>query len=248
MSTTSESATPAAPTPDPNAAATPPEGTTPEPTPAPTPSTEPWTPYTPDPTKTAQENLQLKEAYDAKAPAGQDPNVPGAAAPKQEEKKEGEPAPTPLTLEMLKAPEGFELDPTLGTEFMALLNTEKDPVKLAQGLIELSAKANTLASEKGSQEFDAVQDNWKKATKEDPEIGGANYDKNLASTKAVIDRFGGPKLQEAIELTGIGNHPEFVRLMTKIAPMVLEAAPVTPSTPTPPASRYSSTNLYPDTK
>ena len=47
-------------------------------------------------------------------------------------------------------------------------------------------------------------------------------------------------------IEGMGNHPEFLRFMVNLAQFVREAGPVTPSTPTPPAQRYTATNLYPD--
>lgn len=147
---------------------------------------------------------------------------------------------------MLKPPEGYTLDATLGNEFLTLLNTEKDPAKLAQGLIELSAKANELSSEMGSQLFDEVQTEWTNATKADPEVGGPRYEASIATSKQIVERFGGPKLQEALELTGLGAHPEFVRFMTKVAPLLTEGNPVSPATPAAPKQRYTPMDLYPD--
>jgi hypothetical protein len=187
----------------------------------------------------------LKEAYDKNAPAGQDPNKPGEApAPKPLDKLPPENPFAEITLDKLQAPEGYEIDPVLGQEFLTLLQTKhSDPNGLVAGLIELSAKANQLSSEKGSEAFDAMQAEWEELSKKDPEIGGANYDKNLATSKRIVDHLGGPKLQEALELTGMGQHPEFLRLMTKVAPFVTEASPVVPGAQ-PTKAAYSSTDLY----
>jgi hypothetical protein len=131
---------------------------------------------------------------------------------------------------------------------MIQLLTEKsgDPKALAQGLIDLQIKAAARTQETDSKQWDDVQAEWKKAGETDPEIGGAKWSQTTSAVKELAERYGGPKFQEALELTGMGNHPEFARFITKIAPYVKEAGPVTPPAPSAPTTRYSPTNLYPD--
>lgn len=214
-----------------------------------------WTPYTPDPSKDAATNLQLKEAHDAKAPAGHDPNVkvePKAPPadpnkPAEAPKPETPPAPAPLLLTDLVAPEGFTLDPAAGTEMLQILNQHAgDPKALANALVALQAKVVGTDEEARSQAWDNLQTEWKKQSEADPEIGGAKYATNTALATEIGARFGGPKLQETLDLTGMGNHPEWLRFIAKIAPFVSEAAPVTPGTTGGAGPAFSSTNLYPE--
>lgn len=252
----------------PDATPSPPSTQTPAPAATTTPtSAEPaapaieagWTPYTPDATKSAQENLALKEAYDAKAPKGHDPNVKLDPAPgyKPPETKPADPnapkvetpapALTPLLLTDLVAPEGYTIDPAMGTELVTLINQHaNDPKSLVNELVKLQVKALAGDEEARSTTWDNLQNDWKKQSEADPEIGGAKYAANTALSTQLVARFGGPKMQEVLDLTGMGNHPEFLRFITKLAPFVSEAAPITPGAAVPQAQGYSRNNLYPE--
>jgi hypothetical protein len=234
------------PTPTPAPAATPPAATTPPASTTDAPAS--WQPYKPDTTKSAAENLVLKEAHDKTAPAGHDPNTPLGTPP--EPKADDKPADSPavtLTLDSIKPPEGMEIDPAFATEYIGLINKlQGNPAELAQELINLQGRLMTAAQEAGSKQWDDVQKDWKKLVETDPEIGGAKHSKTTADTNAILDRFGGPKTREALELTGFGNHPEFHRLLSKIAPFVLEAGPIPTPTPTPTKAGRTTDNLYPE--
>lgn len=192
--------------------------------------------------------MVLQEAHNKTAPAGHDVTKPLAkpAAPAVEPPKTVEP-PAQLQLTDLVAPEGFQIDPGLGTELITLINQSRnDPKALVNSLLALQAKANAQTTEQDAKQWDTVLADWTKATEADPEIGGAKYAANKAAVTTVVAKFGGPKMQEALELTGMGSHPEFMRFVSKIAPFLAEAAPVTPGMPTPAAKKATSTNLYPN--
>lgn len=220
-------------------------------TPAASPLDAGWTPYTPDATKDAATNLQLKEAHDAKVPPGHDPNVkvePKAAAPAAAPAPAAPAAtPAPLMLTDLVAPEGYNIDPAMGTELLTTLNQfAGDPKALANELIKLQVKALGADDEGRSRAWDETQTAWKKQSEADPEIGGANYAKNTALATEIGARFGGPKLQEVLDLTGMGNHPEWLRFVSKLAPFVNEGGPALPGSATATKPGFSSTNLYPE--
>jgi hypothetical protein len=52
--------------------------------------------------------------------------------------------------------------------------------------------------------------------------GPAQYDRNMALAKTALRRFGSEALVEHVETSGVGNHPEFIRFMTKIGEQLLE--------------------------
>lgn len=228
---------------------TPPAPTTP---PASNPVDAGWTPYVPDTTKSAQENLVLKEAHDKNVPAGHDPNVklepkaPVQTEPPKTEQKPGD-TPAPLTLDAIKVPEGFTLDPVLGGELIETLTKHAgNPADLANALIALQVKAASKASETASQDWDKLQDDWKDQASKDPTFGGAKFNDTKASATQIVSRFGGMKLQETLELTGMGNHPEWFRFIHQIAPYVKEAGAAQPGTAPGTRIERSTTNLYPN--
>lgn len=171
------------------------------------------------------------------AEPAKDPNAPPAAA-------------LPFAITDLTVPEGFTIDPGLGTELIQTITSNaSDPKALANALIALQVKAQSQASETASKGWDTTMADWKKASEADPAIGGANYAKNTAFATELVTRFGnGGKLQEALELTGLGNHPEWLRFTTMIAPFLKEGAPLPAGAPNPPKGGRTTTNLYPDQK
>ncbi|MEK9737682.1 MAG: hypothetical protein VW239_10220, partial [Candidatus Nanopelagicales bacterium] len=83
------------------------------------------------------------------------------------------------------------------------------------------------------------------ATKNDPEIGGANLQTTLADAKAFLDVVGTPGLREVMDSTRVGNHPEIVRAFAKAGKLLRDAGMVvTGKEPTKP--RDAASILYPD--
>lgn len=69
----------------------------------------------------------------------------------------------------------------------------------------------------------AREDAWKEARREwatrtlrDREIGGANLDRTILLASRVVNSFGSEELKEVFRSTGLGNHPEVVRFMTRV--------------------------------
>src|SRR5699024_3254227 len=54
------------------------------------------------------------------------------------------------------------------------------------------------------------------------EIGGAKFDENLAAAEQAVKALATPELKELLDNTGLGNHPEMVRLFVKLSPLVRE--------------------------
>lgn len=216
----------------------------------PTPSTidAGWTPYTPDPALTTQQNLEAKDAYDKKVPAGHDPNLALAPkAPPALEPPKPAPAPVAVTVEDLVMPEGMTIDPETSTVLLDVLNKNAgDPKALINNLLALQAKAYNDQVTLTAKAWDDLQADWKAKSAADPVFGGPKYAASQAVVTSIIAQYGTPAMQEALETTGMGNHPEFMRFVTSIAPFLKEAAPVPPSIPAPTKGGYTPTDLYPN--
>lgn len=139
------------------------------------------------------------------------------------------------------------MDESLGTELLTILNNDKlAPKDRMNELIKLNVKAQEKSREIEAKDWDDTLKDWAKDMEKDPEIGGANHTKALATAKQLQDRFGGAELQEMLALTGVGSHKAFVRFLNKLAPFVTEGSPVQVPTPAPATARPTSTDLYPN--
>lgn len=63
----------------------------------------------------------------------------------------------------------------------------------------------------------AQQERWVAATRADPEIGGEHLQGALADSKQLIDEFGNEALRGVITAAPVGDHPEVIRFLTKVA-------------------------------
>lgn len=78
--------------------------------------------------------------------------------------------------------------------------------------VEMLKKWETAQSEA----LEAMRTEWADAAKSDKEIGGAKFDENIAGAKAAMDKFATPELTAFLNESGLGNHPEMIRLFWKL--------------------------------
>lgn len=75
-------------------------------------------------------------------------------------------------------------------------------------------------------EFAATRADWAKQAKEDPEIGGKNWDETIRLAALALDTFGAKSeivdgketndFRKLLNDSGIGNHPTFIRIMRNV--------------------------------
>ena len=63
---------------------------------------------------------------------------------------------------------------------------------------------------------------WESETLADKEFGGAGFDENLAIAQKALDAFATPELKELLNVTGVGDHPEMVRLFYRAGKAISE--------------------------
>ena len=63
---------------------------------------------------------------------------------------------------------------------------------------------------------------WAEESRNDKEFGGAALDANLAIAKKAVDAYGTPEIKEFLETTGLGNHPEVIRLFYRVGKTLTE--------------------------
>lgn len=137
------------------------------------------------------------------------PATPPAAPPPPE---------TPPTYEF-RAPQGKEYDSQLIGAYSEGARKAGLTQEKAQELLDSMAPA--LAARQQEQ-ITAIQQGWVEAAKTDQEIGGANLEKNLSLAATALDKFGTPELRNLLDGTGLGNHPEVVRFMSRAGKALAE--------------------------
>lgn len=122
----------------------------------------------------------------------------------------------PENYEDFAAPENVKLDEAVTTEFKALAKDLKLPQAQAQQVVDLGVK---MAQNWQAQQADSIATTvagWASETTNDPELGGDKLNENLAVAKSALTHFGSPKLAELLNQSGLGNHPELIRLLHKV--------------------------------
>jgi hypothetical protein len=136
-------------------------------------------------------------------------------ASKEGAKADGEVTGAPEKYE-LAAPEGFELEPDTTAAFEGVareLNLTNDQ---ANKLLPLGAQLIEKVQAKQAEAHQQQVAKWAEDAKADKEFGGDKFDASLATALKARDRFATPELKTLMDQTGLGNHPEMVRLFHRI--------------------------------
>lgn len=211
----------------------------------------------PDKTPTPQTPSDTtKETKDA-APTSKDKetsllNETGKDTPKGDTPLTG----APEKYESFKAPDGYEFT----NESLEGANTLFKELNLsqagAQRLVDFHAAELKAALEAPQKLWEKTRAEWIEQVKSDPDIGG-KLDQVKATVAQAIDGLGDSKLaaefRQAMDYTGAGNNPAFIRAFYKLAQKVTEGRVVTGGGPTevkapnaPP--RTAAHALYPNLK
>jgi hypothetical protein len=119
-------------------------------------------------------------------------------------------------------PENFEADNDVVEEFKTVAKELNISQEKAQKLVDLQTKLFSKQSAKMAERWNTLQDKWVEEAKNDKEYGGQNFEKSLGAAKLALEKFGNPALNKLIEQTGMGNNPEFIRLLVKVGNTVKE--------------------------
>ena len=128
----------------------------------------------------------------------------------------------PEAYEAFDLPEGFELSEEFSGRFSEAAKDMTLTQDQAQFLINMQTDLQTSNVEALAENWTSLKNEWQSETKKDKEIGGKEFSANLGVAKQALEKFGTPELSEAVELTGMGNHPEFIRLLYRVGKTLKE--------------------------
>ncbi len=136
-----------------------------------------------------------------------------------------------------KVPEGVEIDAAMADEFKAIAKELKLPPEHAQKAVDLVVRREQARAE----QFAAQVQSWADEVKADPELGKPE---NLAMARKFIDTFGDDKIKSLLNSTGMGNHPDVVRLILKASKGMSEDRFAAGKSNAEPAKRDPASVLY----
>jgi len=122
----------------------------------------------------------------------------------------------------LKVPDGMTLDEAALAEFDPVARELNLSNEQAQKLADIYSKRMTELAQKQQESWKDTTAKWVDDVKADKEIGGQNLDTSVRHAQAALAKFGTPELKAQMDATGMGNHPELVRVFARIGKAMAE--------------------------
>lgn len=181
-------------------------------------------------------------AAPAETPAAETPVPEAAAAPTPEAPAPAPPAELPpMTYEPFTFPEGVTADDKIMTDYTAVLAEHRLPQETGQRLVDMHIAAMTSQAEALAKQqhdvFAETRRNWRNEIMADEQMGGAGFETAKLAVAQMRDLFVPPERMDAfnnmLRVTGVGDHPEFWRLLHNASRRFKEPSPITPNGPAP---------------
>lgn len=188
-------------------------------------------------------------AADVQAPAATDTATQRQADGDQAAKPEGEakegqgkPEGAPEKYEFAQ-PDGVEMDEAGLAAFSDFAKSVNLSQEAAQAMLDKLAPA---MAQRQQAVIEATRQQWAETARTDKEFGGDKLTDSLASAKKALDQFGTPELRTLLNDSGLGNHPEMIRLMVRAGKAISEDSFVGGGTGAPASSKNAASSLYPN--
>jgi hypothetical protein len=134
----------------------------------------------------------------------------------------------PEKYEDYKVPDGFTIDPEVKTKADALFKGMGLNQDQAQSLVDMYRELTTEAFQAPFKAYQDTVADWLKAAQDHPDLRGKlapGGEVNVRIGKlldAVPDAKLASDFREAMDITGVGNHPAFIRMMDHFAKQLTE--------------------------
>ncbi|MFZ4823630.1 hypothetical protein CQW32_17570 [Pseudomonas putida] len=143
----------------------------------------------------------------------------------QKQEGEGEQAQKPVVPEAYAfkdLPEGYAMTDEQLAEVSPLFKELGLTQEQADKLVAFDAKRALAAEQAGLEQRQGLVTGWEKSLREDAAFGGANFDANVGVAQKALAQFGTPELSTMLKESGLGSHPEVVRLFHRIGQQLAE--------------------------
>jgi hypothetical protein len=145
-----------------------------------------------------------------------------------------------------KMPEGVTLDNDVVGELSGIAKDAKLTQEQAQKIADLGAKMSQKWQSSQVEALAKLDQEWSASTTADPEIGGEKLEQSKTAAKKALTELGTPKLAELLETSRLGNHPEVIRLLSKVGAMVSPDSKVVTGSSVNPLLASAAQRMYPN--
>jgi len=144
------------------------------------------------------------------------------------------------------APTEADAKAAADTAAAAKVAADADAAKVAADTKAASDKAEadyvTRREKDNTDALQAAHTKWAEDARADTEIGGAQFEANLAVAQKGLEQFF-PELKEHLDITGLGNHPAVIKGFMRIGKAISQDK-FLPGGPTPTSNKQTTTVLY----
>lgn len=138
-------------------------------------------------------------------------------------------APQSETKYDLKLPEKNPLDDKAVNSIVEFAKQRGLTNDIAQSVLDRQIDAVNAFKQSQLEVVESTKAKWLEDVKSDKEIGGEALSKNVEMAKRVVERFGSEQFRKDLEATGFGNHPELIRVFSRIGRAMSDDTFVHPS-------------------
>jgi hypothetical protein len=172
----------------------------------------------------APEDAKAKDTEEKKAQEGDSQSEKPKEGEKPEKQKD---EPNDVKYD-LKLPETPLIESGRIEEIVSFAKENKLSNDAAQEMLERENSAVIEFHNKQLQEYEKTKQRWLEESAADPEIGGEALKANAARAKLAFDKFGSPAFKELLTKTGYGDHPEIVRVFSRVGKLLEDDKAVRP--------------------
>lgn len=178
-------------------------------------------------------NAPEAEVKDSQGAAGEvTETVEDKSAATDESTTEGDAPKVPEKYE-LKLPKDALLDESALERIADYAKQRGLSQEQAQELVEMENGAVTKFRQDQAEYLKRTSEEWKEALLKDKEFGGEGFKKNAEIAKRAVQKFATPDFIKTLEETGLGNHPELVKMFYKIGKAMSDDSFVKPGAQAP---------------
>ncbi len=196
----------------------------------------------------AEGGQQQQQQPGAESASAQQPNGENKPEGQQADKGEGKPQGqegAPEQYEDFTMPEGVAIDTETSGELKVLAKELGLPQASAQKIADLGVKLQQRWSTQQAEQLKAAAVQWEADARADKELGGDKFDANLGVAKKALDAFASSEFKTLLKESGLGNHPEVIRMFHRVGKAISEDKVLTGKAPDG-APRDPAKTLYPN--